>query len=116
MQKSVPQEGTVFPTRSLLKILMIMKLAIFFILLTIVQAKATDASGQNISLDVKDMEIRKVLNAIEKDGSYRFLYNYDLKGLKNKVDFSANDLPLAIALDNLLAGSGLRYKIVNKSM
>ncbi|HKO81463.1 MAG TPA: carboxypeptidase-like regulatory domain-containing protein, partial [Chitinophagaceae bacterium] len=93
-----------------------MKLAIFFILFTIVQAKATDASGQNVSLDVKDMEIRKVLNAIEKDGNYRFLYNYDLKGLKNKVDFFASNLPLATALDNLLAGSGLKYKIVNKSM
>ena len=93
MQKSEPQEGTVFPTRSLLKILMIMKLAIFIILFTALQVKANDANGQNISLDVKDMEIRKVLNAIEKDGNYRFLYNYELKGLKNKVDFSASELP-----------------------
>ena len=115
MKKSVPR-GDASRTRSLLKILVIMKLAIFLILFSVVQSKATDANGQNISLDVKDMEIRKVLNAIEKDGSYRFLYNYDLKGLKNKVDFSASNLPLTTALDNLLAGSGLRYKIVSKSM
>lgn len=115
MKKSVPREMA-SRTRSLLKILMIMKLAIFLILFAVVQSKATDANGQTISLEVKNMEIRKVLNAIEKEGNYRFLYNYDLKGLKNKVDFSVNNMPLTTALSNLLAGSGLTYKIVNKGM
>lgn len=115
MKKSVPR-GELSRARSLLKILVIMKLAIFITLLTVLQAKATDVNGQNISLDVKNMEIRKVLNVIEGDGNYRFLYNYDLKGLKNRVDFSARDLPLSEALDHLLAGSGLTYRVVNRGM
>lgn len=93
-----------------------MKLAIFIILCTALQVRATDAIGQTVSLNVKQTEIRKVLNAIERSGQYRFLYNYELKGLKTKVDFNAVDLPLTTALDRLLEGNGLTYKILNNNL
>ncbi len=116
MKKSEPRGGITAPTRSLLKILMIMKLSIFIILFTAFQVKAMDVSGQGISLSMKNTEIRKVLNAIEKNGNYRFLYNYELKGLKNKVDFQAENLTLVQALEKLFAGNGLRYKMVNNNL
>lgn len=112
MKKSVPRELS-SRTWSLLKILMIMKLAIFFILFVAVQAKATNSNGQSITLELKNTEIRKVLHVIEKNSSYRFLYNYELTGLRNKVDFVASHLPVNLAMDRLLEGSGLTYKIVN---
>lgn len=115
MKKSVPL-GRSFPTRSLLKILMIMKLAIFIILFSALQVRANDVNGQSINLTVKNTEIRKVLKAIEREGNYRFLYNYDLKGLKSKVNFEASNLSLAEALDKLFAGNELTYKVVNRSL
>ena len=93
-----------------------MKLAIFIILCTALQVRATDAIGQTVSLNVKQTEIRKVLNAIERSGQYRFLYNYELKGLKNKVDFNATDLPVTAALDKLFEGNGLTYKLLNNNL
>lgn len=115
MKKTVPR-GRPLPAQVLLKILMIMKLTIIIILLTALQVRATDVNGQNITLHVKNTEIRKILNAIERSANYRFLYNYDLRGLRSKVDFSAENLPITIALDKLFAGNGLTYKIVNKSL
>lgn len=115
MKKSVPL-GRAFPTRSLLKILTIMKLTIFIILLTALQVRAHEVKGQNINLNVKNTEIRKILKAIEREGNYRFLYNYDLKGLKSKVDFNVTNLSISTALDQLFAGNGLTYRLVNKNL
>ncbi|PZR24339.1 MAG: hypothetical protein DI535_22320 [Citrobacter freundii] len=115
MKKSVPL-GRAFPTRSLLKILTIMKLTIFIILFTAFQVKAHDVKGQNVNLNVRNTEIRKILKTIEKDGQYRFLYNYDLKGLKSKVNFNVNNLSLKDALDQLFTGNDLTYKLVNKNL
>ncbi len=100
----------------LLKTLLLMKLSIVFVLLSALHVKANNVNGQNISLDVRQTEIRKVLNEIERDGYYRFLYNYDLKGLKNKIDFTADKMPLDEALNKMLAGNGLTFKKVNNNL
>lgn len=115
MKKSEPL-GNFFPTRSLLKTLLIMKLAIFITLLTAFQVQAKDVTGQNISLDLKNTEIRKVLNTIERSGNYRFLYNYDLKGLKDKVDLKVENASVSNVLDKMLAGSNLTYKLASKNL
>lgn len=93
-----------------------MKLAIFVILLTALQVRAHESHGQTISLELKNTEVRKVLKSIERNSSYRFLYNYDLTGLRNKVDFSVNDLTVTAALDKLLAENGLTYKLINRNL
>lgn len=115
MKKSAPQ-GALFPHRSLLKTLLFMKLAIFVILLTAFQVHAHDADGQTVNMTAKNTEIRKILKSIEREGSYRFLYNYDLKGLKNKVNFDATNLPIHVALEKLFNGNGLTYKVVNRNL
>lgn len=115
MKKSVPL-GRAFPLRSLRKILTIMKLTIFIILFSALQVKAHDVKGQTVNLSVKNTEIRKILKTIEKEGQYRFLYNYDLKGLKSKVNFNASNLSLKDALERLFTGNELTYKLVNRNL
>ncbi|MET0392596.1 MAG: TonB-dependent receptor, partial [Chitinophagaceae bacterium] len=85
-------------------------------LFTALQVRATGAIGQTVSLDARQTEIRKILNAIERNGNYRFLYNYELKALKNKVDFSVSNLPVTAALDRLFTGSGLTYKVLGSNL
>ena len=115
MKKSEPFER-ISPSRSLLKILLIMKLSILIILLTAFQVQATKLSGQNISMNLKNTEIKKVLTSIEKAGDYRFLYNYDLKGLRDKVDFKVENATIESSLSALFEGTGLSYKKVSKSL
>jgi hypothetical protein len=97
MQKSVLQGHKIW-SGTLLKTLLVMKLAIIIILTTVLQAHANPTMGQRVNLDLKQTEIKKVLKLIENDGFYRFLYNSKLKALKNKLDFSAQDLPLTESL------------------
>ena len=93
-----------------------MKLTTILLMFGIFQVQAKETSGQTINLDVKKTEIRKVLNLIERTTPYRFLYNYDLPGLKTKIDFTAENMSLEEAMDKLLPGNGLTFKTINPNL
>jgi len=114
MKKNVTCAGSI--QHSLRRILMIMKLFIFLSFVAVFQVSAHDSNGQNVSVEVKDTEIRKVLTALEKQSQIRFLYNYELKALKTKVDFNVHNKPFEEALTQLLNGSGLKYKMVYQNL
>lgn len=83
MQKSVVL-GHKKWRRTLLKTLLIMKLAIVITLVSIMQVSATTSLGQKVSVKTNKTEIKKVLKQIENEGYFRFLYNSDLKDLRIK--------------------------------
>ncbi len=93
-----------------------MKLAIILVLFTAMQLKANPTSGQNISLSMNNSEIKKVLKSIERDGTFRFLFNSDLKDIKRKVNFSATDLTVTEALNQLFNGTNLTYKVLANNL
>lgn len=115
MKESVPNNSG-FQQKYLLQIFMGIKLTLLLIVFTALNLYAHGAKGQNINLRLKQTEISKVLSAIEKETDFNFLYNYELKSLKKRVDFIAEDLPLRAALDKLFAGNNLTYKIVNDNL
>jgi TonB-dependent starch-binding outer membrane protein SusC len=86
------------------------------VLFLVLQIKFIDVRAQNVTIRVKQTEIRKVLTVFEKQTDIRFLYNYDLPPLKNKVDFTAENLSVCQALDKLFLNSGLTYKKVNENL
>src|SRR5258706_7920880 len=100
---------------SLLKLLVVMKLALLIILFTAYQVQA-GVYGQKITLQVQQTEIKKILNKIEKTADVRFLYNYDLSLLDKKVDFSVSNLDLKPALDKLFENSALGYRMLNNNL
>jgi len=114
MKKNVTRAGSI--QHSLRRILMIMKLFIILFFFALFQARANDSNGQNVSVQVKSTEIRKVLTALEKQSQIRFLYNYELQALKKKVDFNVENEPLLNALEELLKGNGLKYKMVYQNL
>jgi TonB-linked SusC/RagA family outer membrane protein len=115
MQKSVLQGQKKRPG-TLLKTLLVMKLAIIILITTSLQVKANPAMGQRVNLNLKQTEIKKVLKMIEDDGYYRFLYNSKLKALKNKTDFSVQDMPVNESLNKLFNGSNLTYKLLDNNV
>jgi TonB-dependent starch-binding outer membrane protein SusC len=102
--------------QALLKTFIVMKLAIFIILLTAFQVKANPGFGQTVNLSVNQTEIKKVLKAIEKDGQVRFLFNSNLKDLGKKVNFSVSNLDIRESLNILFNGSNLTYKILEDNL
>lgn len=93
-----------------------MKLSMLFILLGIFQAKADVRAQGSVTLTMRQAEIAKVLNKIERNGDFRFLYNYDLPSLKKKVDIHFEQSSLKEVLAKLFVQTDLTYKILDNNL
>lgn len=116
MKKNVPKGAITPACRVLLKTLLVMNLAIAIIFCTAFQLQARNASGQEISLNLKNTDVKSVLSEIEKNSRFRFVYNYELSGLKSKLDFQAQNATVNDVLNKLLEGNNLTYKRLNKNL
>ncbi|HLA57153.1 MAG TPA: STN and carboxypeptidase regulatory-like domain-containing protein, partial [Puia sp.] len=110
-----------FPDRSstrnmLFKFLVIMKLSIMLILLAVLQTHAGVFAQGSITLSMRQVEIEKVLNKIEKEGEFRFLYNYDLNSLKKKVDVDFEESSINDVLNKIFANTDLTYKMLGNNL
>ncbi len=93
------------------KCFLIMKMLLIAILSISQQAHASGIYEQRITIDVRNTEIKTILNVLEKQADVRFLYNYELNSLlSKKVDFSVKNIGIEPALDKLLNNTGLTYK------
>ncbi|HET9057936.1 MAG TPA: TonB-dependent receptor [Chitinophagaceae bacterium] len=98
------------------KLSLIMKMIAALILIGSMHVSAGVIGQNKISIKLEKTEITKVLKAIEKQGAYRFLYNSDIKGLKQKVTVEATNADLHDFMPKLLAGKDLAYKIVGNNL
>jgi len=115
MKKLQPPPGR-SNLRLLFKFFVIMKLTIVLILLAVLNVRAGAHAQGSITLNMQQVEIQKVLNKIEKQGEFRFLYNYDLESLNKKVDVHLNQSSIKEALDKLLANTDLTYKLLENNL
>ena len=99
-----------------LKFLAIMKLTVVLMLAFSIQASADGFGQQKISLKFKKTEIASILASIEKQTSYRFLYNNDLAELKQKVNLSVEDADLKQVLDAIFMNTALSYEFMQNNL
>ena len=104
--------------RSLKKTLLIMRIAIILLVLGIMQAHAIDAYSQKtrLSMDFTGTELIKVLDRIEGESEFFFLYNEKLLDTDRKVDISANDQLIDVILNDLFAGTDVKYTIIDRKI
>ena len=94
--------------RAFQKPLLIMKLTILLVVVCTFQA-AAGLNAQTITLKTQNAEIAQVLNSIQKQGDFRFLYNSKLKDLKQKVSVDFENLEIKDVMRQLFAGTTLTY-------
>ena len=93
-----------------------MKLTFLLMFVAILQVSAKVNGQGRISLKVNGVEISKVLNSIEKQGVYRFLYNSRLSMIRTKVSIDAKDLDIKDVLKDMFTGTDLGYKILDNNL
>ena len=99
---------------SFTKILHIMKLTIILLLFFVFDASA---SGQKkVTLKYTNTEISGILTQIEKQTSYRFLYNNNLQDLKKQISLDVQDADLKDVLDKVLSGTRLSYQFMENNL
>ena len=116
MKKNKPF-GELF-CRSLKKTLKIMRNALILLFIGVLQAHAIDTYSQKtrLSLNVSDAELSKVLDKIEVESEFFFLYNEKLLDTDRKVSITANDQLINVILDNLFAGTDVKYAIIDRKI
>lgn len=104
--------GTGAITKTLLRA---MKLTVFFIAIAVFSAHA-EGTAQNITITGKNLPLKQVFSAIEKQTGYVFFNNRRDLDESKTVTISANNLPLKEVLDIVLKDQPLEYSITGKTI
>jgi len=103
---------------SLKKILLTMRIAVILMILGILQARANDAYSQKtrLSLNFSETELVKVLDKIESESDFYFLYNEKLLNPERKVTINVKDQLIGVILDDLFNGTDVKYTIIDRKI
>ena len=93
-----------------------MRLTIACMLIACLHVSASGYAQENITLNLKSVELRKAFIAIEKKTDYRFLFDENLIAHKPKIDIQVTERPVIEVLDQLLRNTGITYKVLNNKL
>ena len=102
----------------LTQITRIMKLSIFFFVLGIMQVFAATSYSQStkLAIDLSNTRLEKVLDEIENQSEFYFLYNEKLINLDRRVNISMKNEKVAKVLDFLFHKTDVDYQIVDRKI
>jgi len=84
-------------------------------LVQLTNAKAFSQS-KALSLDMKNVSVEEVLNAIEAKTAYSFIYNKQLVDVNRKVSIVINKKDISQVLNEIFVGTNVTYSIDNKQI
>ena len=95
-----------------------MKIFFFIMVLSFGQLFAIDSYSQKaaISLDFHQSELVQVLDAIENQSDYYFLFNEKLIDVNRKVDIRVKNQGIYEILSGLFAGTNVEFQIVDRKI
>jgi len=93
-----------------------MKLTMLLLTVFCLHVSAHTYSQEKISLKMKTVELKKVLQAIEKSSDYRFLFDEVLVKGKPKVSVEVENADINQVLALILSNTGLGYQILNTNL
>ncbi len=104
---------------ALKKSLTIMKWSLFFIFIGCIQAfavEATYAQKTKLELNFSQTNLEKVLNEIENQSEFFFLFNQDQINTTRKVDIQVKGAMIQEVLNDLFAGTDVKYTIIDRQI
>ncbi|MGB8492702.1 MAG: SusC/RagA family TonB-linked outer membrane protein, partial [Bacteroidales bacterium] len=95
-----------------------MRIAIVLFILGILQAHANDAYSQKtkLTLNFSDAQLITVLDKIENESKYFFLYNEKLLDTERKVSIDEKDQLISVILDELFKSTDVNYTIIDRKI
>ena len=100
------------------KFVSMMRITLFFILIAVTQVIAGKTYSQNarLSLHLKNVSTKNILQQIEDNTGYYFIYDASVVDVERKVSIEAIDETITGILDALFDGSNVEYKINNRQI
>ena len=89
-----------------------MRITTFLLLVCVFCTFAENTHSQNarVSINKKNVQLETVLNEIEHQTDYLFIYNNQVN-VNKKVSLKAKNQPVSKVLEELLADSGITYSV-----
>lgn len=103
-----------FSTKILL--VRIMKIYTALLCITIAKLFAGDAYAQNISLKLRNVELKTIFTEIEEKSEYSFFYNNSLVDVSKKKSLNVKDKEIIAVLRSLLHNTDIGYEIFKKQI
>jgi len=97
--------------RGLLKFIMLMKLTCIMVFITCLNVSASVFSQEKISLDVKKTKLARVLQIIEQQSSYHFVYSSSYVPVNKDVSITVTNIPVTDVLSTILNRTNLKYSV-----
>lgn len=87
-------------------------------MLSIISVFGSKSYSQNtrLNLEMKNVPIQEVLNAIEDQSEFYFLYSSKMINVNQKVDIDVTKESLDKTLDNLFAGTNIKYLVRDRQI
>ena len=102
--------------KGIIKVLLLMKFSVVFILLTSLQLSARTYSQDRITLKLEAAGLKTALKQIEKKSIFRFLYNDDIMSSNQKVSINVINKPVKELLDDIFNSTALTYRILENNL
>ena len=87
-----------------------------FLVLALVLVSAQTVSAQNITLNFDRTPLKTVLNEIQKQVDYTFVYNDQQVGADKPVTIHVQNAGLTAVLDQMLHPLNINYKILDRQI
>src|SRR5450631_3306779 len=116
MKKFLFHSGVLCATPKL-RLLLMFKWVFIFVFAFCLRVSAVGYSQDTpISLDIRNMEFKKVLAILQRKGKIHLLYSNELLPQDKAVNLVARDELVLEVLQKLLLNTGLTYKVLNEEL
>lgn len=99
-----------------LKVFLLMKLSVLFILLTSLHLSAKTFSQELLTVKLNNLPLSKALKEVERKSSYRFVFSNMIIPDEAKVNIDAKNVPLDQLLYQLLERTDLTFKVMENNL
>ena len=95
-----------------------MKITVFLIFFSVVSVMANNSYSQEtkISFQLHNASVGKILNEIENNSNYYFMYNNELIDLSKTMDISIENKGIDEILEMIFENTGINYKTYDRQI
>ena len=102
----------------LLKLIKMMRFTVFILLLSLSQAFAVKTYSQQtkLSMDMKNARVEDVIDNIEKNSEFFFMYSKNRIDVDRKIDIKVKEKNVTEVLDKIFANTDVTYSIKDRQI
>ncbi len=100
------------------KTFLVMRMVLFIMILSVAQLFAVDTYSQNarISLNISNQSVKTVLNDIQSQSEFSFMFNSKIVDVERKVDIKADNEMISQILNKLFDNTDIAYTVVDRQI